>query len=254
MPEPAAPRWWWPTSVAVAAVLGCAVGGLIVVASQDDDPLTSCPATAVARDVLPSVVTISVTEPSGAGGNGTGSLIRGRTATSSPTSTSSTAAVDGGARITVHYSNGATSPASVVGADFTTDLAVIKADDGADGRPLLDAGRLRRPPGRAAGGRARRPARALQHRDRRHRQRAGRYVPIPAETGRVAHLLDAVQTDAVDQPRQQRRPARRLRRRPGRRELGDLDRAQLPGRRRRRQRRPRVRDPDEHRRRRSPTS
>jgi putative serine protease PepD len=28
----------------------------------------------------------------------------------------------------------------------------------------------------------------------------GRYVPIPAETGRVAHLLDAIQTDAAINP------------------------------------------------------
>ena len=106
-----APRWWWPTSVAIAAVLGCAIGGLIVLASQDDDEPTSCPATTVAREVLPSVVTIAVTEPSGAGGNGTGALVRadGYILTNEHVID---AAVAGRASITVHYSDGGTSPAT----------------------------------------------------------------------------------------------------------------------------------------------
>jgi len=59
-----APRWWWPTSVAIAAVLGCAIGGLIVLASQDDE-VTACPATTVAREVLPSVVKSAPTTTAG---------------------------------------------------------------------------------------------------------------------------------------------------------------------------------------------
>jgi putative serine protease PepD len=198
MPRPA-PRWWWPTSVAVAAVLGCAVGGLIVVASQDDDEPTSCPATAVAADVLPSVVTIVVTETSGGGGNGTGALVRadGYILTNEHVID---AAVSGGATVTVHYSDGDTTPATVVGADFTTDLAVIRAEDGAEGRPLL-------PKGDSDGTRVGQPVVALGAPLGLSNtvtagivSALGRYVPVPAETGRVAHLLDAIQTDAAINP------------------------------------------------------
>jgi putative serine protease PepD len=193
------PRWWWPTSVAIAGVLGCAVGGLIVVASQDDDEATACPATAVAHDVLPSVVTIAVTEPSGTGGNGTGALVRadGYILTNEHVID---AAVSGRALITVHYSDGGTSPAKVVGADFTTDLAVIQADDRAAGRPVL-------PTGDSDGVRVGQPVVALGAPLGLSNtvtagivSALGRYVPIPADTGRVAHLLDAIQTDAAINP------------------------------------------------------
>jgi len=198
MPE-RAPRWWWPTSVAIAAVLGCAVGGLIVIASQDDEEPTGCPATAVAQDVLPSVVTIEVTEPTGGGGNGTGALVRadGYVLTNEHVID---AAVSGRAAITVRYSDGRTSPATVVGADLTTDLAVIKAEDGADGRPLL-------PRGDSDGVRVGQPVVALGAPLGLSNtvtagivSALGRYVPIPADTGRVAHLLDALQTDAAINP------------------------------------------------------
>ena len=201
MPSPSTPRWWWPTSVAIAAVLGCAVGGLIVIASedQDDDEPTACSATVVAREVLPSVVTIAVTEPSGTGGNGTGALVRadGYILTNEHVID---AAVSGQATMTVHYSDGRTSPATVVGADFTTDLAVIKAEDGADGRPLL-------PMGDSDGVQVGQPVVALGAPLGLSNtvtagivSALGRYVPIPADTGRVAHLLDAIQTDAAINP------------------------------------------------------
>jgi putative serine protease PepD len=192
------PRWWWPTSVAIAALLGCAVGGLIVVASQDDEP-TSCRATEVASDVLPSVVTIAVTEPDGTGGNGTGAVVRrgGYILTNEHVIS---AAVGGGAQVTVHYSDGASSAATVVGADFTTDLAVIKADDGAEGRPLLghgDSDDLRvGQPVVALGA----PLGLSDTVTAGIVSALGRYVPIPADTGRVAHLLDAIQTDAAINP------------------------------------------------------
>lgn len=50
------------------------------------------------------------------------------------------AAEAGDADVSVHYSDGTTSAARVVGADFATDLAVINADDGAADRPLLETG------------------------------------------------------------------------------------------------------------------
>ena len=87
-----------------------------------------------------------------------------------------------------------------MGADFTTDLAVIKAEDGADGRPLL-------PPGDSDGVRVGQPVVALGAPLGLSNtvtagivSALGRYVPIPADTGRVAHLLDAIQTDAAINP------------------------------------------------------
>jgi putative serine protease PepD len=188
MPRTQLPRWWWPTSVAIAAVLGCAVGGLIVIASEDDAEPTACVATTVARDVLPSVVTIAVTEPSGADGY----ILTNEHVID--------AAVSGRASITVHYSDGRTSPASVVGADFTTDLAVIRAEDGADGRPLLPTGDsddvVVGHPVVALGA----PLGLSNTLTAGIVSALGRYVPIPADTGRVAHLLDAIQTDAAINP------------------------------------------------------
>jgi putative serine protease PepD len=193
------PRWWWPLSIAVATVLGGVVGGLAVVAFQDDDVPTACAATTVARDVLPSVVTIAVVDPDGSGSNGTGALVEdgGYILTNEHVVS---AAVDGGGQLTVHYSDGSTSPATMVGADFTTDLAVIKTDDGAEGRPLLPQGdsddlRVGQPVvGLGA------PLGLSNTVTAGIVSALGRYVPIPADTGRVAHLLDAVQTDAAINP------------------------------------------------------
>ena len=184
--------------VAVVAVLAGLVGALLAFAVQDDDE-AACSAVSVAGDVLPSVVTVVVTAPDGTGGNGTGALFRadGYILTNEHVIT---AAVDGEADVTVRYSDGTTSDATVVGADFATDLAVIQADDGAEDRPLLASGdsddalvgervfALGAPLGLSntvtAG-----IVSAL-----------GRYVPVPADTGRVAHLLDAIQTDAAINP------------------------------------------------------
>jgi putative serine protease PepD len=116
-------------------VVGATTAALVVRAATDDN---SCAATEVANGVLPSVVTVVVTAPDGTEGNGTGSLIRedGYVLTNEHV----ISPADGGGRIVVRYSDGATSDAEVLGADVATDLAVIRADDGADGRPLLPAG------------------------------------------------------------------------------------------------------------------
>jgi putative serine protease PepD len=87
-----------------------------------------------------------------------------------------------------------------VGADFTTDLAVIRAEDGAEGRPLL-------PKGDSDAARVGQPVVALGAPLGLSNtvtagivSALGRYVPVPAETGRIAHLLDAIQTDAAINP------------------------------------------------------
>jgi putative serine protease PepD len=192
-----AQRWRLGAFVAVVAVVSGLLGGLVALAAQDDD--RTCSAISVARDVLPSVVTVSVTTAAGSGGNGTGALFKdgGYILTNQHVIA---AAEAGDADVTVHYSDGTTSDATVVGADFATDLAVIKADDGAAGRPLLEPGDsddvLVGEPVVALGA----PLGLSNTVTAGIVSALGRYVPVPAETGRVAHLLDAIQTDAAINP------------------------------------------------------
>jgi putative serine protease PepD len=174
------------------------VGALIVLAVHDDDSLP-CSAVDVSRDVLPSVVTIAVIASDGSGGSGTGSVFRagGYILTNDHVVT---AAVDGGAAVTVHYSDGTESEATVVGADFATDLAVLKVDDQAEDRPVLpfdDSDRvLVGQPVVALGA----PLGLSNTVTAGIVSALGRYVPITADSGRVAHLLDAIQTDASINP------------------------------------------------------
>ena len=191
------PRWsWWALAVAGAGLLGGLLGGLVVDAAQEGGG--GCNATSVAGDVLPSVVTVLVVGPDGTRSNGTGALVRADGYVLTNEHVVSTA-VDGGAEVTVQYSDGTESDAFVVGVDAATDLAVLRAEDGADGRPLLD------PAPRAV--RVGQPVVALGAPLGLSNtvtagivSALGRYVPVPAGDGRVAHLLDAIQTDAAINP------------------------------------------------------
>jgi putative serine protease PepD len=190
--------WRWAVGPLVAAVIGGVVGALIVVAVQDDDSLP-CSAVDVSREVLPSVVTIAVVASDGTGGSGTGSVFRagGYILTNEHVVT---AAVAGGAEVTVHYSDGTESGATVAGADFATDLAVLKADDGAEDRPVLpfddSDGVLVGQPVVALGA----PLGLSNTVTAGIVSALGRYVALAADSGRTAHLLDAIQTDASINP------------------------------------------------------
>ncbi|WP_217645352.1 S1C family serine protease [Nocardioides terrae] len=189
--------WPWLVALLVAALLGGFVGALTVVAVRDDP--ASCSATSVASDVLPSVVTVEVTSPGGAGSNGTGAVYRsgGYILTNEHVIS---AAVGGGASVSVRYSDGTTSAATIVGEDFATDLAVVRADDRADGRPLLgigDSGAVRVGQAVIALGA---PLGLSNTVTKGIVSALGRYVPVPSDSGRVAHLLDAIQTDASINP------------------------------------------------------
>jgi putative serine protease PepD len=192
-----AERWRLLCLLTVVAVVGGLVGALLALVVKDDDP--TCSAVSVARDVLPSVVTVAVTAADGTSGNGTGAVFKegGYILTNEHVIASAT---DGDAEVTVRYSDGTTSVATIVGADFATDLAVIKADDGAEDRPLLDSGDsqavLVGEPVIALGA----PLGLSNTVTAGIVSALGRYVPVPADTGRVAHLLDAIQTDAAINP------------------------------------------------------
>ncbi len=91
-------------------------------------------------------------------------------ATSSPTTTWSSGAADGG--ITVTLSDGRVYDATVVGTDPTTDLAVLALTNPPNDLMPADARRLLQGQGRRAGDGGRQPAGPVEHRDHRHRLRA----------------------------------------------------------------------------------
>jgi putative serine protease PepD len=191
--------WPWIAALVVAALLGGGVGAAAVLAFHDDGTGSSCEPVAVASDVLPSVVTVEVTAPDGTGGNGTGAMYRsgGYIITNEHVISD---AVAGGATVLVRYHDGTTSPATVVGEDVATDLAVVRATDGARGRPVLPAGdsdSLQVGQAVLALGA---PLGLSNTVTSGIVSALGRYVPVPSGQGRVAHLLDAIQTDASINP------------------------------------------------------
>lgn len=138
-------RWGLPFLVAGVAVVAGVIGGVIAYAIDQPSPAhasssvgatqtsASCAVTTVANKVLPSVVTISVTGPVGAngqpsgGGTGSGEVIRadGYILTNNHV----VAPAASGGSITVLFDNGKSVPATLVGRDALTDLAVVKVNE-----------------------------------------------------------------------------------------------------------------------------
>ncbi|GAA4730730.1 S1C family serine protease [Phytohabitans rumicis] len=119
-------------AVALAAVAGL-VGGLVGAGLRSEpdaapSPTAGCDVTEVSSRVLPSLVTIHVR---GAGGDGTGSGSvldrRGNILTNDHV----VAAAASGGTVTVDFARGRTQvPATIVGRDPATDLAVVRAQPG----------------------------------------------------------------------------------------------------------------------------
>ncbi|MGH3253163.1 MAG: S1C family serine protease [Trebonia sp.] len=157
---------------------------------------TACPVTSVVDNVLPSVVTISATGQAGAG-TGSGEVIRtdGYILTNNHVIAS---AVNGGS-VEVTFASGATVPATIVGRDILTDLAVLKVKPPYDlkaiamgssesvrvGEPVIAMGAPLGLSGTVTSG----IVSALD-----------RTVEVPAENDSSALLLSAVQTDAAINP------------------------------------------------------
>jgi putative serine protease PepD len=166
-----------------------------LVASNGNE--AACQATTVARDVLPSVVTVLTSSDLGSG-NGSGQVIRsgGYILTNDHVIVSAAT----GGRISVLYSDGRTSDATIVGRDPATDLAVIKAADQATGRPAIAIGTsstlLVGQPVVALGA----PLGLSSTVTVGVVSALDRYIPVPGAGGQTHHLLDAIQTDASINP------------------------------------------------------
>jgi putative serine protease PepD len=119
--------WLW---VALGALVGGALGAVITHAfwSAPDVTAAACTATSVADDVVPSVVTIEVGASSaGAASTGSGEFYQGGGYILTNNHVVANAAR--GASIEVISSDGQRVPATLVGRDPLTDLAVIKAPE-----------------------------------------------------------------------------------------------------------------------------
>jgi putative serine protease PepD len=187
--------WWW-AGLAAAVVVGGLVGALVVWLTRGSGPTEVCSATTVADKALPSVVTIQVRSGTSAG-NGSGEIIRssGEILTNNHVIS---AAASGGS-IQVVFSDGATAPATIVGRDPKTDLAVIKV-----------SGQRSHPPialGSSEGVKVGQPVVAIgapvglaSTVTSGIVSALDRTVEVPADNGQTALLVSAVQTDAAINP------------------------------------------------------
>ena len=189
------------------ALVGGLVGGFVVKATDTNtsntggllagSPPAMCQASTVADGALPSVVTIEA-RSGRTGGTGSGEIVKdgGYILTNNHVIA---VAADGG-EITVLYSNGKSTPATLVGRDPLTDLAVIKADDGASGQPLLPLGSsaslLVGQPVVALGA----PLGLSSTVTSGIVSALDRYIAVPGDNGQTAHLVGAIQTDAAINP------------------------------------------------------
>ncbi len=156
---------------------------------------TSCPVTPVADKVLPSVVTIAATGSSGSG-TGSGEVIRSDGYILTNNHVISVAA--NGGTVEVLFSDGTSAPATIVGRDVLTDLAVLKVSKGdlkaiplgssqslVVGQPVIAVGAPLGLSGTVTSG----IVSALD-----------RTVEVPAENDKTALLVSAIQTDAAINP------------------------------------------------------
>jgi putative serine protease PepD len=191
-------RGWalWGGAAAIA-VVGGLVGGLIVRATtHTSSDGAACPATAVASRTLPSIVTISAQGRSGAG-TGSGEVIRtdGYVLTNNHVIS---VAADGGT-LAVQFDDGTTAPATLVGRDPATDLAVLKVDDADDLVPIaIGSSRTVRvgQPVVALGA----PLGLSSTVTVGIVSALDRNVQVPADGGNAAVLVGALQTDASINP------------------------------------------------------
>jgi putative serine protease PepD len=196
----AGPRRWLPWLLvpvaAGAALAGCSSGSSSSNSNASASSAVGCPVTSVADHVLPSVVTIAATGAAGAG-TGSGEVIKsdGYILTNNHVIA---VAADGG-KVEVTFSDGTSVPATIVGRDVLTDLAVLKvaqsdnlkviglgsSDSVQVGQPVIAIGAPLGLSGTVTSG-------IVSAMDRT--------VEVPAEDDHTALLVSALQTDAAINP------------------------------------------------------
>ncbi|HEX5116540.1 MAG TPA: trypsin-like peptidase domain-containing protein [Pseudonocardiaceae bacterium] len=207
-PQPKTRRigWLGVLAGALAAIVGGVIGGFIVrgTSGGSSTPTATgtqsvCQATTVADKGLPSVVTISAQAPGGqGGGTGTGEIIRAGGYILTNNHVISVAA--NGGTVEVLYNDGRSVKATIVGRDPLTDLAVLKADDGAKGLPVIAVGSSKSlvvgQPVVALGA----PLGLFGTVTAGIVSATDRDVEVPGDAGQSAHLVGAIQTDASINP------------------------------------------------------
>ena len=192
------PLWLWILGGVVVVVLAAAAGGAIVAVRRRGPHVTAvgCIARTVAKNGLPSVVTIHV-NAGGASGSGSGEVIKrdGYILTNNHVIS---AAAHGGS-ISVLFNDGESLNARLIGRDIDTDLAVVKVDGQPSLRPI--------PWGNSSTVAVGQPVVALgAPLGLASTVTAGivsaldRSVNVPADNGRTALLVAAIQTDAAINP------------------------------------------------------
>jgi putative serine protease PepD len=199
-------------AIAEAAIVAALVIALVVVsirhsggpanassATGQADPGTAmCAAIPLANQVLPSIVTISASRGV-QGGTGSGQVFREGGYILTNDHVISPAAGGAGGAVSVQYSDGHNSDATIVGRDPSTDLAVLKAADEAKGYPVIGLGssadlQVGQPVvalGAPLGLASTVTSGIISALDR--------YVPVPGDSV-THHLIGAIQTDAAINP------------------------------------------------------
>jgi putative serine protease PepD len=197
----AGPRRWLPWLLvpvaAGVALAGCSSGSSSSANnSASASSAVGCPVTSVADHVLPSVVTIAA---AGAAGSGTGSGEVIRSDGYILTNNHVIAVAANGGKVEVTFSDGTSVPATIVGRDVLTDLAVLKvaqsdnlkviglgsSDSVQVGQPVIAIGAPLGLSGTVTSG-------IVSAMDRT--------VEVPAEDDKSALLVSALQTDAAINP------------------------------------------------------
>ena len=197
--------WWLVPGLAVAAVL-VSIAALIVAWTAHPgarqaagigptDASTTCDATAVAAKTMPSVVALFVRDATGASGNGSGEFLDadGHVLTNNHV----ISAAVGGGTITVLRPNGEELPATLVGRDPQTDLAVVKVNPVQPAQPVT-FGTV--PPIGAQVFAIGAPLGLTETFTSGVLSAVGRSVRVPSDHNTTALLVSAMQTDASINP------------------------------------------------------
>jgi putative serine protease PepD len=188
----------WILAGAAVVVLAAAAGGAVVALRERGPHVTAvgCIAKTVAKEGLPSVVTIHV-QAGNASGSGSGEVIKpdGYILTNNHVIS---AAAHGGS-ITALFNDGESADARLIGRDIQTDLAVVKVDNHPSLRPIpwgnssaLVVGQPVVALGAPLGLASTVTTGIVSALDRS--------VNVPADNGRTALLVSAIQTDAAINP------------------------------------------------------